>query len=531
VAPPRAIETYQPAPQGPLMMRMSPLSAGACIVPGVFALVAWLLYFVPGLAGAYGAFIDEHYYVACAKRLAWGYVDHPPLGPVILRLAMTIADDSLAVLRAVASTFGALAVFGTGLLAARLGAGRFGQGMASAALLAAPIAQVLFGFFSMNAVEPALWLALCWLLIELADEQRPALWVAVGVVAGLALMNKHTVATFAAALGIAMLLTPARRQLMSRWPFVAAAVAGLIVAPNILWQVQHGWPSLEFYRNAALYKNQPAGPLRIVTMQVLFVSPGTLPVWLAGLVLFLRRGARIDLRHVGLVYVVLMVMLIASRQSRPDRLLGMYPVLFAAGGLALDELARSRRWIRIAAPAWLTFFAILLAPIGVPLLPPRILGPYAQALGLVPQLERGAGKRAELPQWFADRLGWEQLVEDVATVRDALPPNDRSRVIYFAPSYGQAGALEWLGASRTPEPVYSTHNNYFFWGPPPTNPHVAIVIGDNRERLLEIFEEVSLAKRHECDGCMPWRDQMPIWVVRRPKVRIADEWPSWRHFE
>jgi hypothetical protein len=305
----------------------------------------------------------------------------------------------------------------------------------------------------------------------------------------------------------------------------------LIVVPNVLWQVQHGWPSMEFYRNAALYKNQPAGPWQIVMMQVLFMSPGTLPVWLAGLILFLRRGADVDLRHIGLVYVVLFVMLIAARQSRPDRLLGMYPVLFAAGGLALDELARSRRWIRIAAPAWLAFFAVLLAPIGLPLLPPHVLGPYAQTLGLVPQLEQGAGKRAELPQWFADRLGWELLIEDVATVRDALPPHDRSRIMYFAPSYGQAGALEWLGAFRTPEPVYSTHNNYFFWGPPPTEPDVAIVIGNNRERLIEIFEEVRLAKTHECGGCMPWRDEMPIWVVRHPKVRIAEQWPGWRHFE
>ena len=519
------------SPPETALIRLSPLSAGACVMPGIFALVAWLLYFVPGLAGAYGAFIDEHYYVACAKRLAWGYVDHPPLGPFILRLAMMMAGDSLAVLRAVASTFGALTVFGTGLLAARLGARRFGQGLASAAMLAAPIAQVIFGFYSMNSIEPVLWLVLCWLLIEVAAGGRPAMWVAFGVVAGLALMNKHTVASFGVALGVAMLLTPARRQLASRWPFVAAALAGLIVVPNVLWQVRHGWPSLEFYRNAALFKNQPAGPLQIVMMQVLFMSPGTLPVWLAGLILLLRRGAGADLRHVGLLYVVLFVILIASRQSRPDRLLGMYPVLFAAGGLAIDELAQAHRWIRIALPVWMAFFAVLLAPIGLPLLPPHLLGPYAQALGLVPQLERGSGKRAELPQWFADRLGWEQLIEDVATVRDSLPPDDRSRIMYFAPSYGQAGALEWLGATRTPEPVYSTHNNYFFWGPPPTDPDVAIVIGDNRDRLLEIFEDVRLAKTHECRGCMPWRDEMPIWVVRTPKVRIAERWPGWRHFE
>ena len=141
--------------------------------------VAFLLYLVPGLVGPYGPFIDELYYVACAKHLAWGYVDHPPLAPFLLRAAMTVGGDNLVVLRLLASTFGALTVLGTGLLAWRLGANRFGQGIASAAMLFAPIAQVLFGFYSMNAIEPLLWLVLCWLLVEIAAGGRPQLWIAV----------------------------------------------------------------------------------------------------------------------------------------------------------------------------------------------------------------------------------------------------------------------------------------------------------------------------------------------------------------
>ena len=510
--------------------RTRALTRDAWLVPGAFALAAWLLYLVPGLTGPYGAFIDELYYVACAKRLAWGYVDHPPLGPFVLRLAMAVGGDSLAVLRLVASTFGALTVLGTGLLAARLGAGRWGQGLASAAVIGTPVAQVVFGFFSMNAIEPLLWLALCWIALELLLGAPPRWWMAFAALAGVALLTKHTVVTLAVALGIALIVTPARRLLASPWPWAGAALAALMLAPHLSWQVQHGWPSLEFYRNAALYKNEPIGPFGVIAQQVLFMGPGTLPVWLAGLA-FLWRAPNRTLRPLALVYVVLLLMLIVSRQSRPDRMLGMYPVLFAAGGAALTHLAASRPWVRLAAPAWLGVWTLALLPIGIPLLRPDLTARYGQALGLVPQMERGEGKRSELPQWFADRLGWEQLVDDVAGIRDALPSEERGDVIVFAPSYGQAGALEWLGRERGFTRAYSTHNTYFLWGPPPDQPEVAIVIGNRRERLESIFGEVSLAHIHECDGCMPWRDEMPIWIVRRPKVSIADEWAKWKHFE
>ena len=498
------------------------------IVPALVAAGAFLLYLLPGLLGPYGPFIDELYYVACAKRLAWGYVDHPPLAPFLLRLAIEVGGEHLATLRIVSATLGALTVFGTGLLAARLGAGRWGQGLASGAMLGAGVAQVIFGFYSMNAIEPLLWLTLCWLLIELAEGADGRVWLAFGAVAGVALLNKHTVVTFGLGLGIAMLLTPARRQLRTPWPWLGAGLAVLILLPNLLWQEAYGWPSLEFYRNAALFKNEPAGPLEIVLQQVIFMSPGTLPIWIAGLFLLFRT---VELRFLGVLHLVLLAMLIASQQSRPDRIIGMYPLLFAAGGATLGGLAASRRWLVVGMPAWLLVWTVVMAPIGLPLLPPAAASRYAQALGAVPQMERGEGKRSQLPQWFADRLGWPELIADVRLVRDSLPADEQSRVAYFAPSYGQAGALEWLGRPYGLGPVYSTHNTYFLWGPPPVNPEIAIVIGNEEPRLRAVFEDVRLARTHECEWCMPWRDGMPIWIARHPRVRLADRWTSWKKFE
>jgi hypothetical protein len=518
-------------------MKRSPEEPGRFIpfrqawrVPAAFGLAAFALAFLPGLLGPYGTFIDEWYYAACARRLAWGYVDHPPLAPFVLRLAMAVGGEHLAVLRLISACLAALTVAGTGLLAWRLGAGRFGQGLAAASLLLAPIAQVVFGFYSMNAFEPLIWLALSWILVELAGGASPRWWLAFGAIVGLGAMTKHTIVTFLLAAGIAIVLTPGRRHLRTWWPWLGAGIAAVIVSPNLVWQATHGWPSIEFYRNAALDKNQPVGPLEVLMKQLLTVSPGTVPVWLAGLVWLLKRRS-VDLRHLGLTFLILLGLLMASGQSRPDRILGIYPLLFAAGGMALGKAAASRRWVPWAAGAWLVSWGLALLPIGVPVLPPKPLAAYATAIGAAPQIERGVGKRTSLPQWFADRLGWEVLADDVAAVRDSLPEHERREVMVFAPSYGQAAAIEWLGRSRGLAPVYSTHNSYHTWGPPPRTPAVAIVIGEGTDRLDQLFGRVELARFHECGLCMPWRNHMPIWIVREPKVDLPALWPELKHYE
>lgn len=502
-------------------------------VPAGFAFVAFLLFLIPGLLGTYGPFIDELYYVSCAERPAWGYVDHPPLSPALLWVSRAVLGDGLIALRLPAALLGALVVLGVGVLARRLGAGRFGQAVACGATLISPAFQLIFGYYSMNSIEIAIWLACGWILIEIERRRDGRLWLLFGLVAGIGLLNKHTMVLFALALGIGLVATPARRHLSRRWMWLGAGIAALFFTPNLVWQLNHGWPSLEFYRNAHVEKIFPIPPQMVLFLQVLFMNPGTLPVWLAGIVILLRRRDPVDLRHLGVLGLALLAIVMVGRESRPDRIAGMYPLLFAAGGAAWEAIVAHRTWraLRIALPVWLVATGAVLAPLGLPILPPRALVAYTSAIRFQPQIERGAGKRTPLPQWFADRLGWQQLADDVAAARERLAPEERGLECYFAPSYGQAGALEWLGRERGLRPVFCTHNTWFLWGPPSDSIRVAIVLGNDPQTLGTLFEEVELAGIHDCEGCMPWRDQMPIWIVRRSRVRIADLWPEWKHYE
>lgn len=494
-----------------------------------FAIAAFGLLLVPGLVGPYGPYIDELYFVSCAERLDWGYVDHPPLAPLLLRIARALLGDGLLALRLPVAMAGAVLVLASARLARRLGAGALGQGLTCAATVSAPVFQVGFGYFSMNAFEVLLWGALLWVLVEIELREAPRLWLLFGGLAGLALLNKHTVVLLALALGVGLLATAARRHLKDRRLWLGVGLAALLVAPNVFWQVEHGWPSLEFYRNAALQKQVRMPPLQVLSTQVIFVGPGTLPLWLAGLAFLWTRR---ELRHLAVLYVSLLGLMVLAHEGRPDRIAGAYPLLFAAGGAWWERtLAGRGGCLRRALVGWLVAWGAMLAPLGLPILPPEATARWSEALGVVPQIERGDGKRTALPQWFADRFGWEQLVDDVAAVRSRLTADEQGRAVYFVPSYGHAGALEWLGRDRGLEPVYTGHNSFFLWGPPLQPVTVAVVLGSDREALADLFEEVTLATVHDCDFCMPWRDRMPIWIVRRPLVSIAERWPDWKHFE
>jgi 4-amino-4-deoxy-L-arabinose transferase-like glycosyltransferase len=486
-----------------------------------------------GQLWGYGYFIDELYYVACASRLAFGYVDHPPLAPAILRLEVALLGDSLAAIRVPSAVAFAATVLVTAWITMRLGGARFAQLLAATSLLSAPLIVVLFSFYSMNALELLLWTASLATVFLLAERGEPRLWLVFGALSGIALENKHTFGALALAVVVGLALTAERRLLASRYLVLGGALAFSLFLPNLLWQVENGFPSLEFYRNATLFKNRELTPLHIAWNQILFMNPVTLPVWASGLYFCVRE--RPSLRFVPWTYLVLLGMLVVSQSSRPDRMAGIYPFLIAAGAVQLERALGSLRARALALATLAAGFAAL-APITLPVLPPEAAARYVGFLGIDTQVERGAGKRAELPQWLADRFGWEELVRDVGAVVDSLPPEERSRATLLAPSYGHAGALELFGRGELP-PVISPHNNYHVWGRSLVSRLAkgpAVSLEFDADDLAPVYGSVERVKTHQCGFCMTWRNDMGIFVARKPKLGEAglrDVWESAKHFE
>jgi len=501
----------------------------------LFGLAAFyfLLEWIPPTLGDYGYFIDEFYYLACADHLSMGYVDHPPLSVFLLWIVRFVLGDSLIAIRFVPALAGGFTVLLVGFIARRLGANALGQILAAGAMMTGTVYQVVFSNYSMNALSTLLWAVGFLILVIIEQENEPRWWLILGIVTGMGLLNKHTFILFPIGLFVGLLLTPARRHLASRWLWIGCLIAACLLVPNLIWQMINGWPSIEFYRNADFYKNVPTPPLQVLLYQILAVNPGTLIVWVSGLVFLLISKRARSLRHLGWIYLTLLVFMLISQNSRPDRIAEAYLILFAAGGVYLSTLCGRRPfgWFRWAIPSVLVVTGLALLPLALPLMPVKVMADYAATLGVVPQIEKNEDKEPPLPIWIGYRIGWERFVDDIEAVASEIDPSELQKTVILVPTYGQAGAIELHGRGRHLPPVYATQNNYFHWGPPPDSVDVAIIAGFSEETVRWLFSEAEVARIHDCDWCISWRDDQPIWIARNPKANLKDVWSQLRFYE
>ena len=408
--------------------------------PLVIGLIAGAVVWGTGVFGAYGWFTDELYFLSCADRPAPGYVDHPPLATLLLGVVRFLCQDRLALIRLVpvAAYIGSIVL--VGWLARSLGGGAFAQSLASGILATAPAVLVIAGFYSMNPFELLLAIVLAQLAVALAGGASPRTWLVFGAVTGLALLNKHSALLPAGLLVAATLASPARAHLATRWPYVGAAVAVIVAAPNIIWLVAHDGITFEFYRTSVPLKNIEQTPLESIVGQAMFVGPMVFAIAIAGAIALARQPSR---RGFAAMFAIALVIMMASGISRADRILAVYPLLFAAGACALERFTCGRAWRRVAVVATLAFGALPPLPLVLPLLsPPQVLR-YSTALAVTPQLE--IAKQGAMPQWLGDKRGWPEVVEATAAVVRTLSPDEQQRAILFGADYGIAGALELYG--------------------------------------------------------------------------------------
>jgi hypothetical protein len=490
---------------------------------GVIAALALALHLA--LSGRYGYWIDELYFIACGEHLAWGYVDHPPLIAVVATLSRLLLGESLFALRFFPAVAAALLVFLTGWMARALGGGRSAQVMAAVAAFVAPVYCVFGSVLTMNSFEPLLWMSCAYVTIRLAAGASPRLWLVFGAVAGVGVLNKYSIAFFVAALVAGLLLSPQRRLLASRWAWLGALVAALIVLPHVWWQVEHGWPTVELLANARRYQHQPVTPLEFVWGQIQIMHPFLLPVWAAGLCFFLvtARGARF--RFLGWTFVVQFLAFLLM-QAKTYYLASAYPMLLAAGAVVIEQAMPPARRVRVTAAvvAVLVLGWLALAPYVLPILPIERLPRYLEILG-IKEVRPETRPMGNVPQIFADMLGSRELVAEVARVYGGLAPDERQRAVLWARDFGMAGAIDLFGRAYGLPPAISGHQNYYLWRPPGQSGELMIAVGIRAEHLRPWFDRVEPAGEVRCDLCMPDRQRMRISVCRGLKVPLDDFWP------
>jgi hypothetical protein len=476
----------------------------------------------------YGYFRDEFYYLACARHLAWGYPDQPPLSIAVLALVRSLFGDSLLVLRAIPAILGAGTVYLTGRLTRELGGGNRAVFIACLAVVAAPMIIGTNHVYSMNSFDLFLWPAAAYALLRCLRDPSPAKWTLLGVVIGLALLNKISALWLGMGLAVGFLATPERRRLATYGPWLAAGVAALLFLPYVLWNASHAWPTLEFMRNAMREKMVRVTPVGFLLNQILSMNPASFPIWLVGLVSLLR-GPEPRRRVLGWAFLSVALILILPGKSKPEYLAPAYMMLFAAGGVAIERWSSQARfgWPVGAFAIGLLAFGVIALPMALPVLAPDAFVRYSRALGVSPQHSEKYDS-GDLPQHYADMFGWDEMAKGVALAFAALPAKDRARCVIIAQNYGEAGALELLGAPYGLPRVICGHNSYGFWGTGDWDGGVAVVLGGGESYYRKHFEEVTRVGTIACDRCMEYERAIPIFIVRRVRGDVAAYWATER---
>jgi hypothetical protein len=486
--------------------------------------------FLIQLAGInhYGYFRDELYYIACGEHLAWGYVDQPPLIAFVAWTARHLFGTSLFATRIFPALAGAVIVYCTGRLARELGGGVYAEFLAAITILLAPSYLAFDSFLSMNAFEPLIWLLCAWIVVRIVKGADPRWWLAFGALSGVGLENKHTMLVFGFAVVAGLILAGRARLFTSKWVWIAAALALALFLPNLMWEARHGWPQIEVVRNGEQYKILHISAVQFIFEQVLFLQPLALPVWLAGLGWFLFNEEGKRYRFLAWAYLMVMAIFIGF-DGKSYYAIPFYPMLIAAGGVILEKYfaAANRRWLAPAYAILLVIVGLITLPFGVPILPVNTFIKYSNLLPYARSVKTERDSPTELPQLYAEMLGWDQMAKQVARVYHSLPPAEQSSCAILAGNYGEAGAIDLYGPELRLPKAISGHNSYYDWGPRDYTGECVIVFGERADEFKSLFAESEFVTTITNPYSTAERN-VHVYICRKSIQPLAELWPRFK---
>ncbi|WP_157254204.1 glycosyltransferase family 39 protein [Nonomuraea typhae] len=456
------------------------------------------------LSGAYDYHRDELYFRMLAERPAWGYVDQPPLTPMLARVAIGVFGDTLTAIRIPAALSVAVLLVVVALIVRELGGGRFAQVLSALGVATGGFVMIVGHSLLTLSVDLPLWTAAILFVLKALLRDEPRWWLAVGAVIGVATYNKHLIVILVIGLAAGLLAVGPRRVLRSPWLWAGALLAVLLALPNLLYQVANGWPQLKMAAALSADKGAEMRAL-FLPMQVLLLGPAATVIAAFG---FARLWRDRRVRALAVAYPVAGLLTVLSG-GRPDYIIGLLVLFFAAGCVSLEAWRPRWRVVGVAA------LAVVAA------------GNTLIALPIVPQPEVAQTVIPEANQVVRESLGWPSFAEQVRAVVRTLPPDEQARVILLMGNYGNAGAAVRAGLPR----VFSPHNQLFEYGPPPESGTVAITVDVIRRAMREQF--TSCQEAGEIDNGLGLDNEIQgnaIFVCRGLKIPWRVGWVNFRHY-
>jgi 4-amino-4-deoxy-L-arabinose transferase-like glycosyltransferase len=474
-------------------------------------------------AGRYGFFVNELYFIVCGRHPSFGYVDQPPLVPLIAAVTQ-FAGVHLWLLRLPAVLAAALLVPLVVAFARLLGASTPGAWLAAIAAASAPMLTAMTSTLTTSTFEAFDFTAVAYFVTRAFVREEPrAFWWA-GAFAGFAFETKYGVAIWLAGLAIGMLAAGPRSVFRSRDLWIGVGIAALIALPNVLWQIANGLPFLELVRNDSA-GNFTGTPLTFAIDQLLALNFLLAPLWVTGIIAPFVSTRLSRFRFLTIAFVVSAVLVFVTH-GKNYYLAGAYPAMFALGAAACTRLPKA------VVAIWATLAAVngaLALPLVLPVYSPERLKDVVDHMAFKLRPAEAASVGAPLTQVFSWEFGWEELVNNVAGVYASLPPPDRAKAAIFASTYGEASAINVLGANLPP--AISGNNQYYLWGPAGYDGSVVIAVNVDPAKWSQWCDSVRVVERYGSSPyVMPRERNRPIVLCRGMHPPLPQLWPRLKFY-
>ncbi len=520
----------------PAKVTRPPLFRNAMAI--VWALALLKLVFHIYFNNRYGYFRDEFDYLACGEHLQWGYVDQPPLIPFLTHICRTLLGDSLRSIRFIPAVASSLLVVQAAVVAREFGARLYAQVLTAICVIIAPQYLSNGSLLTTNCLEPNLWMGCVYCAVLAINRRDPRYWLWFGVIAGMGLEEKYTIAIFGLGMVIGLLLTKQRHFLVTRWSWFGGLAALLIFLPNVLWNLHHDWPFVQLIRAIkAENRDVVLGPFSYFVQQTLLLHPITAPIWLVGLGGFFWARQLRPYRLLGWCYLVCYGVLFALH-GKAYYLAPIYPMLLAAGAVIIEAALEGERqerqrlqWLKPLMVIVLLASGVHLLPVVVPIFSPERFVAYTKTLPFKLPVTEHSHVGFALPQWYFDQFGWKEIADATEVAWDRVPAAARSDCGIFAQDYGQAGAVDFFGREHGLPPAMSGDRTYFLWGPRGYSGNCMVVLDDRPEVLERYWRRVTLITISKDNPYAGERNIPVFWCEGKKFESWTKLWPNlkrWR---
>lgn len=464
---------------------------------------------------SYGIFRDELYYLACSNRLDMGYVDHPPFSIYFLVAWKSLFGDSLFAIRLIPAIISTSTLFMLGIFTRKLGGGRPAIIIAMLAYMFSPIFLGMNTIFSMNTFDFLFWITSAFFLLKIVQDKNQKLWIWLGIVIGLGLLNKTSMLWFSAGVFLAIIATPLRKCLKTKYPYIAALIALAIFSPFIIWNFTHDFAHLEFMRNAASRKYGGLTPLTFIMDQVIILNPLTFLIWMPGIYFFFFTEQGKKSRAVVFIWITTFLILLINGHSKGEYIAAAYQILFAGGAVMIEKWSKEKmRWLKYTFAIPIVIAGIFFLPFARPTLTVDEFLKLQSILGLEPPSNEGQSLNRGIPQFYADMHGWEDLAKKISKVYQSMPKTEQKTTLVYCSNYGKAGAIEYFSNKYPLPKVICPHNSYWYWWPNTKDYSTLIIIGGEIEDHLCSLKDVKAISVYQTENAMPYENNLTIFIGR-----------------